>query len=98
APDREAEAEAQLRVSGLDGPRQGGPVVVVVLADPFDHLGIPGQVWLGGLRQLHEMLGVEPAQPGALAVLLQPLERELPDRLEHQEPRFAMRRLLAANE
>ena len=97
-PECEAQPEAELGVAGLDRPGERCPEVVMVVPDSVDRLSRPGQLGLGRHGQRHVVPGVETAGIVDLAILREPFEGELADRLEEQEARFAVGCLLPSDE
>ena len=73
------------------GPPQGGADVGVLLVAAVQPLALvlAGEVGFGLLGQAEEVLGVAPADRLELAAGLELLVPELPDRLQHREPRGA---------
>jgi hypothetical protein len=90
-PDRPRRPLGPVGLAGLDGPAQGGAEVGVLQVAAVQPLGLvgAGEVGLGLLGQVEEMLGVAPGDLLQLAGGHQLLLPELADRRQHREPRVA---------
>ena len=84
AHERAGQLQPELDLAGRDRPGERGANVVLLLVEAVQPERLVGarQLGLGRQHQLEVALGVPPAQLLELTLLLEPLERVLPDRLE----------------